>query len=135
MHIHSDDSGDPTAGAVPNEHGRPCVLVVEPEALLRWSIVTYLSRWCEVLQVDSQTGADRLLDGHTVDAVIVADRLADGACSAVEEHARTTNPSARIVRTGVGAPDDGSGPPTFIEKPFELSKLAEALGIDPSAVN
>ncbi len=135
MHKQSEGSDDPTAGAVPAERGRLRVLVVEPEALLRWSVVTYLSRWCYVLQVDSQTGADQLLDGHTVDAVIVADRLADGACSAVEEHVRSINPSARIVRTGVSETEEHSTHPTFIEKPFELSKLAEALGINPSAVS
>ncbi len=134
MQKQTDGDSDRTGGSATPDGGRPRVLVVEPEALLRWSIVTYLSRWCDVLQVDSRTGADRMLEGHTVDAVIVAERLADGASTAVEDRALARNPSTRIVRTGVGPTDDAAAQPKFIEKPFELSKLAEALGINPSAV-
>jgi len=101
---------------------------------LRWSIVTYLSRWCDVLQVDSHTGADRMLEGHPVDAVVVADGLADGSSDAVEACALARNPSTRVVRTGVGPTDEDGGRSNFIEKPFELCKLAEALGINPANV-
>ena len=118
-------SGDP---AVPGETGQ--LLVVEPEELVRWSLVTYLTRWFDVFTAESRAVADRILDDRRIDAVVVSDDLTDRAAEEIEAHARSRNPSVRVVRTVTNPPGgQASVQDTFcLEKPFELSELASLLG-------
>ena len=107
------------------------VLIVEPEALVRWSLVTYLSKWFEVLAADSRSVADRILDDQQIDAIVVSDDLSDRAAECVEAHARLRNPATRVVRTVTGPPSDkaSDGATPQLEKPFDLSRLASLLGV------
>jgi DNA-binding NtrC family response regulator len=107
------------------------VLVVEPEALVRWSLVTYLARWFDVLSADSRSAADKILDDQQVDAVVVSDDLSDRAVEDVEAHARSRNPDTRVIRTVTGPPSDkaADGATPRLEKPFDLSRLATLLGV------
>lgn len=114
-------------------HGRVgYLLVVEPETLFRWSLATYLSKWFDVFPTDTHEAADRILEDHRIDALVVSDQLSGDSLAALECHARSRNASTRVVRTVTnldrnGVTDHG----TFcIEKPFELSKLANLLGVD-----
>jgi len=116
----------------PAEH----LLIVEPEALVRWSLVTYLGKWFAVYSADSRASADRILDDHRIDALVVSDDLSDRAAKDIEAHARSQNPSVRVVRT-VTNPSDGEEPTPdtpCVEKPFELSKLASLLGVGDAPV-
>ena len=126
----------PGSGPLPN--GRVgYLLVVEPETLLRWSLATYLSRWFDVFPTETGEAADRILDDHRVDALVVSDQLSADTLDALEGHARSRNASTRVVRTVTslnrnGLTDQG----TFcIEKPFELWKLANLLGVDVGRSN
>jgi len=107
------------------------VLVVEPEALVRWSLVTYLARWFDVLSADSRSAADRILDDQQVDAIVVSDDLSDHAAEDVEAHARSRNPAARVIRTVTGPCTERTSNEDIscLEKPFELSRLATLLGV------
>jgi len=111
-----------------SESGR--LLIVEPEPLLRWSLVTYLSRWFEVFPAESESAADRLLDEQPMDAVVVSDQLPNHQAEEIEAHARSRNAAARVIRT-VTTVDDPRN--RCIEKPFELSKLAGLLGVKSAA--
>jgi DNA-binding NtrC family response regulator len=112
------------------------LLIVEPERLLRWSLVTYLSRWFNVFPVESREDADRLLDVERIDAVVVSDELAAHGAGAVEQHAVQRNPSVRVVHVvmSLRGEDAVVDPCNRIEKPFELAKLARLLGVHNGSV-
>ena len=112
------------------------VLIVEPEALLRWSMVTYLGRWFRVFAVDSAPAADRLLDEQPVDAAVLSDDLPEGGADQVECHLRIRNPTPCIIRTSTGPSTGGGTPPAAVrlEKPFDLTTLANLLGTKDSSV-
>ncbi|MBI4717967.1 MAG: hypothetical protein HY763_09205 [Planctomycetes bacterium] len=116
---------DPLAGDCAADSGRR-LLIVEPEPLLRWSLVTYLRRWFEVFAVDSDAAAQRVLDEQSVDAVVVSDQLSDKDVEEIEAHARSRNTGTRVVRTVISRRE---GVTPWIEKPFDLAELAVLLGI------
>ncbi|HNQ24908.1 MAG TPA: hypothetical protein PKK06_17650 [Phycisphaerae bacterium] len=126
----------PGAKAVP-AGDRPCLLIVEPEPLLQWSLGTYLSRWFEVFVVDSAATAQGLLDEHPVDLLVVSDALPDHAADKVETWARLRNCSVTVVRTVTDLAEAAPAPPGThcVEKPFELSTLAALFGVDPTGSN
>ena len=105
------------------------VLIVEPEALLRWSLVTYLGRWFRVIAADSVSAADHLVDDQSIDAAVLSDDLPYGGTDQIECHLRIRNPNACVVRTSTRPSMDESTPPTAIrlEKPFDLTTLANLL--------
>ena len=113
------------------------LLVVEPETLLRWSLATYLSQWFNVFPAETGEAANRILNDHRVDALVVSDQLSTDTLDALEGHARSRNSSTRVVRTVTSLNRDGlTNQGTFcIEKPFELWKLANLLGVDVGRSN
>ena len=121
----------PVTAPATQDQPQTCVLVVEPEDLVRWSLVTYLGKWFDVCSADSGSVAERILDDRKVDAVVLSDDLSDQAAEDVEAHARARNPAARVVRTVSGPPREkaSNGATPRLEKPFELSRLAIMLGV------
>ena len=119
----------PATHATPMTAARPRLLVVEPEALLRWAMVTYLGRWFEVFQSATATAACGVLESESVDAVVVSGELGRSAAESVERCARERNPSARVVRTITDPNELERCPPSSVclEKPFRLSDLADLL--------
>ena len=111
------------------------LLIVEPEPLLQWSLGTYLSKWFEVFVVDSAATAQALLDERAVDALVVSDELPDHAADKVETWARLRNCALTAVRTVTDARDATRSPSAtfYLEKPFELSTLAQMLGVEPNS--
>ena len=125
---------DPHAGASGNGSVlRPAkhLLVVETETLVRWSLVTYLARWFVAYSADSRASAFDLLDDHRIDAVVVSDDLSDRAAEDIETHARLQNPGVRVVRIFTDLPrrNEPATSTRCVEKPFELAKLADLLGV------
>ncbi len=120
----SPDNESPQGSA---EH----LLIVEPEELVRWSLVTYLAKWFDVFSADSMATADRILDDHRVDAVVVSDDLSDRAAEVIEARARSQNPTVKVVRMVTNPPGAKAAAvdTPYLEKPFELSKLAYLLGV------
>lgn len=134
----TSETQDQDPGGDPPSHGRVgYLLVVEPETLLRWSLATYLSKWFDVYPADTHEAADRILEDHRIDAVVVSDELSGDSLDALECHARTRNASTRVVRTVTNLNANGlTNQGTFcIEKPFELSKLANLLGVGVGCSN
>ena len=129
----TEHPSNPGCTSSPPSHGRVgYLLIVEPEALLRWSLATYLSKWFDVFPTDSPEAADRILHDHAIDAMVVSDQLSPDSVSELETRARSCNASARLVRTVTSLVPGGmdSNQAQLIEKPFELAKLASLLGVD-----
>lgn len=109
------------------------LLIIEPEMLTRWSLVTYLGRWFAVQAADSCESAQVALKGQRVDGVVLSTEFPPWAVQAIERLARKTNPAVRVVRTitqqsqGV----DLARGTLMLEKPFKLRDLARLLGVEP----
>ena len=107
------------------------ILVVEPEALVRWSLGKYLSRWFVVHCVESRAAADQVLEDHPIDSVIVSYHRDRRLAEDVEQIARARNQAVRVIRTVTQASEDRPDAPDtlYVEKPFELAELAGMLGV------
>ncbi len=107
------------------------LLIVEPESLIRWSLVTYLAKWFTVYAADSGSAADRFLDEHRIDAAVVSDDLPCGVGEEIEARALSLNSSVRLVCTVTNPPGEKTCTRTTkcLEKPFELAELANLLGV------
>lgn len=108
---------------------RKTALVVEPEALLRWSVAKYLGRWFKVFAVDSAQEAAKVLDDTAVDAAVVSEDLPDRAIETIEGRLRRQKSPARVVRTATAMGNAGARSPAvlFLEKPFQLQALLRLL--------
>ncbi len=123
------------SGADPKEVGRirrdRSLLIVEPNHLLRWSLVTYLSRWFRVFPAGSLIEANKIFAKGPVDAVVISDELGADDTDALKQKALAGNPLAKIVYVVMSAKNQTEsaveGP--ALEKPFELEKLARMLGV------
>lgn len=110
------------------------VLIVEPDELLRWSMESYLRRWFEVRGVRDTGEAEHVLEAGALHALIVSDGFTRRQTESLQEHARTKNPQVRIICTVSDVPDGRHRHgDTVIEKPFQLSRLAELLGVADGA--
>lgn len=121
----------PTAGS--GGLGVVRLLIVEPEALFRWSLSTYLRRWFDVRVADSSVGGDDVLAHENVDALVLSADLPNDDARMLAAHARRINPDVLIICTFSGP--DGHEELTCdsgmlcLEKPFDLSLLARYLGV------
>lgn len=149
------ESIDTQAIHIAHRAGRPRILVVEPDPLLRWSIAIYLKPWFDVVLSDCTSAARDWLARTNVDAVIISsDQIGNTTePAAVAWAQRGERPVTTIITcTGtetadwlskrrrkchLGRHDRKSHTARrgicFIEKPFPLSDLAAALGLHPSA--
>lgn len=107
------------------------LLVLEPETLLRWSLVTYLGKWFQVFPADTAAVAQQIIERHPIQALVVCDDLGDHASDRIESLVRGRYPDVRVIRIVMSLRTAQSLSPlaTFIEKPFELAKLAALLGV------
>ncbi|MBU0717038.1 MAG: hypothetical protein KJ749_02220 [Planctomycetes bacterium] len=119
-----------TVDAAPSGGRVGYLLIIEPEALLRWSLSTYMSKWFDVFPTETIEAGLRILDDHTIDAVVLSDQLDVDAIERMEATARARNAATRVVRTVTHLNSGERRPEGFfcIEKPFELAQLATLLG-------
>jgi len=134
----SNSSTQPSSQAdgrdYPTGANRGHVLVLEPDPLTQWSLKTYLRRWFTVDGTSSVASAQRVLETHPVDALVISEELSSTGLAYVEQCARSLNPRVAIVRT-ISDPSKPSRPGTHLdclEKPFELARLARLLGVPES---
>ena len=106
---------------------RSSVLVVEPDSLMRWSLVTYLSRWYRVFPADSAPSAEQTLRTQRIAAMVVSEELGLAECDRLAAELRKGSPAARIVRVITSAREDEPTDTPCLEKPFELSRLLALL--------
>ncbi len=124
---------EPKTAAIASEQGKvakQCVLlVVEPDSLLRWSLLTYFGPRFEVRAVRTAEAGGAVLEDEGASAVVVSDAVAPLDVVKLERRALSLNPDVRIIRVVTSlrsAPADALATAT-LEKPFELSALAELL--------
>lgn len=106
---------------------RSNVLVVEPDSLMRWSLVTYLSRWYRVFPADSAPSAEQTLRTQRIAAMVMSEELGLAECESLAVELRRNSPSARIVRVITSVREGASADTACLEKPFELSRLLDLL--------
>ncbi|MGD2109763.1 MAG: hypothetical protein PVI86_10260 [Phycisphaerae bacterium] len=106
------------------------ILIVEPEDLVRWSLVTYLRQWFQVHPADSKAAVDQILEEFPIDALVLSDDMTYETADEIEQLVRSRYPSARVVRMVTDAPPDQhlNQGTLRLEKPFELSQLGGLLG-------
>jgi DNA-binding NtrC family response regulator len=111
----------------------PRVLVVDDEALIRWSVCESLAaRGMTVSQASDGASAARSIEGagHTFDVVVLDLRLPDVNDLSLLAKVRSLSPESRvIVMTAFGTPEMAAkavalGASRIISKPFELDDLA-----------
>ena len=107
------------------------LLIVEPDALLRWSLATYLSKWFDVFPTDSSEAALRILGDHRVDGAVISDQLAPGSAPTITTRLGLRDPNVTVVYTVTHAETIAAGDRVIlqIEKPFQLADLASLLGV------
>jgi DNA-binding NtrC family response regulator len=107
------------------------VLLVEPDHLTMWSLVTYLQRWFTVESTHCGMEAEKLLRAQPLSAVIVSDQLPGRTAESLLQLAQTLQPPVRTVLMVTGEADAHTcaACSTRIEKPFELADLGRLLGI------
>ncbi|MBL8878980.1 MAG: hypothetical protein JNG88_07655 [Phycisphaerales bacterium] len=127
------------------------LMIVEPDSLLRWSIMAYLKPWFDVILTDSALPARESMRRHIVDALIVSGEIQSDAIDALcnSADARGVRPPAIVTITGVEPSAEAAvghardrehlwsdhavgcdRPIHFVEKPFELKRLADLLGVN-----
>ncbi len=105
------------------------LLVVEPDALLRWSLVTYFNKWFNVFAVATPDAGVEILDDESINALIVSDVLDASEVQRMERMACDRNPAVRIIRVVTSLRSAVNDPYASgtLEKPFELAALADLL--------
>ena len=127
------DAGDNPQGAAEKPPNR--VLVVDDEALIRWSVSeTLTSMGMEVDQAQDAASAVKCLSEHGPFEVIVLDfRLPDNDDFTLLKRVRSMSPtSAVILMTALGTPEVTEaalhlGASTIVGKPFELREMAHLV--------
>ena len=111
----------------------PHVLVVDDEALIRWSVCESLvARGMKVSQASDGASAMRMLESGagTFDVVVLDLRLPDVNDLSLVARVRSLSPESRlIVMTAFGTPEVAAGAMALgasriLHKPFELDDLA-----------
>jgi DNA-binding NtrC family response regulator len=107
------------------------VLLIDGDALTRWSVATYLSRWFVVEVAESPATARQVAGQRAFFGVVMSDQIAMHDADAISASANERNPHVRVVRTVVGAPEGSTPECLHLEKPFNLAELAQLLGVPP----
>ncbi len=116
--------------------GHPRVLIVDDEALIRWSISETLSdAGCTVLEAGDGESALRVLADATapVDVIVLDYRLPDSDSLNLLATIRRLSPASQVIMmTAYGAPDVTSGALALgvfrvMNKPFEMCEIADAV--------
>jgi DNA-binding NtrC family response regulator len=107
------------------------LLVVEPDNLTLWSVVTFLRRWFTVASAESYDQAEDLLRSVPVGGLVLSDQLPGWALESLLRFAVDQNAGIRVILLVDNACDARLAPLPVVrlEKPFQLSELARCLGV------
>lgn len=107
------------------------VLIVERDPLTQWSLKTYLQKWFNVRVAPSIAQATRIVNRKRFDALVIFAEPAPVAADELERRARRRNPNLTVVRTVIapGGPHRQSTQSDWLEKPFQLARVARLLGV------
>lgn len=110
---------------------RQSLLLIDADPLLRWSIATFLHDNYDVQPADTCEEGRVLLQGRPFDAMIIANGQGKGV-SDLRRLAAQRNPQVTVIRL-VATQEPGTAEPgiTYLEKPFALAQLSNALRAKP----
>jgi len=114
----------------------PRVLVVDDEALIRWSLAESLSDAGYAVSEagDGASAVERASDGHVFDAIVLDYRLPDSNDLHLLETIRGLQPTAAVVMmTAFGTPELTSGALKLgayrvVAKPFDVHEMVDVVG-------
>ena len=114
----------------------PRVLVVDDEALIRWSLSESLSEagYAVIEAGDGASALAQASNGHVFDAIILDYRLPDSNDLRLLERLRDLQPNAAVVMmTAFGTPEVISGALKLgafriVVKPFDVHDMVDAVG-------
>jgi DNA-binding NtrC family response regulator len=117
-----------------DDQGR--ILIVDGDALARWSLVEYLQRWRMVVATGDTAAALAIVAQGDVRTLILSDDLDPGDCDAIQAAAEDQRRDVVTVRTVTNV--RGAKRPRrrckLLEKPFALESLARLVGIGDSSI-
>ncbi len=107
------------------------LLIVERDPLTQWSLKTYLQKWFSVRVAPSIAQATRLVNRQRFDALVIFAEPTPAAADELERRARRRNPDLAVVRMVIapGGANRHSVRSGWIEKPFQLARVARLLGV------
>lgn len=114
----------------------PFILVIEDEALIRWSLSEGLAEFGYVVRL-AATGAEAraaLTSFRNQPLVVVLDlRLPDVADLSLLADIRARRPDAPVIMTAYGRPKEAQeaktlGVAAFVGKPFDVGDMIRAIG-------
>ena len=118
-------------GDEPAPTKRRSLLLIDADPLLRWSIVTHLRTAFDIQVAETHEEGRGLLMRQRFDAVILSTGCRAKAIRELKVLAKLKNEEVTIVRLTTGMEDRLQEPGTqFLEKPFELVSLTNALGAE-----
>ncbi len=116
-------------GDEPAPTKRRSLLLVDADPLLRWSIVIHLGTAFDIQIAKTHEEGRGLLMRQRFDAVILSNECRAKAIRELEVLAKLKNVEVTIVRLTTRMEDRLHEPGIqFLEKPFELASLSNALG-------
>lgn len=118
------------AAAETTTERRRRLLLVEADALTRWSIQTYLGKWFAV-DVAERGDVAVLIAAAPPDAMLLSDDVSAEEAAALHATALARKAGVMTLRLITGATDAvrQDGAVRELEKPFALAQLARLLGI------
>ncbi len=115
-------------GDEPAPTKRRSLLLIDADPLLRWSIVTHLRTAFDIQVAETLDEGRRLLIRQRFDAVILSNGCRAKTIRELEALAKLQNEKVTIVRLTTGMEYGAQEPGIeFLEKPFELASLSNAL--------
>ncbi len=116
-------------GDEPAPTKRRSLLLIDADPLLRWSIVTHLRKAFDIQVAETLDDGRGLLMRQRFDAVLLSNGCRVKTIQELEALAKLKNEEVTIVRLITGVEDRPQEPGImFLEKPFELASLSNAIG-------
>ena len=109
---------------------RKSLLLIDADPLLRWSIETHLRSAFDIQVAETLDEGRGLLKRQRFNAVILSNGYRAKAIRELSALATLRRDDVTIVRLITDVADKSQEPGiTFLEKPFELASLSNALGV------
>lgn len=108
------------------------ILIVDDDALARWSLVEYLQRWATVIAVAEMASALAVIARGEVTTLILSDALDPGDVETIQTAAEDQFAGVRTILTvtSLRAAKRPRRRCKCLEKPFALEDLARLLKLD-----
>lgn len=123
-------------GTAPTSDFPGRILIVDDDALARWSLVEYLQRWATVVAAADTASALAVIARGEVTTLILSDALDPGDVETIQTAAEDQYRGVRTILTvtNLRAAKRPRRRCKCLEKPFALEDLAKLLGFNPALI-